>query len=59
MSSCYFRDKTPEEVFTGEKPKVGHLRIFNCPIYTHVPNERRTKMDPSRKKGMFVGYSKT
>ena len=26
-------DKTLEEVFTGEKPEVGHLRIFDCPVY--------------------------
>lgn len=51
--------KTPEEVFTGEKPDVGHLRIFGCTVYVHVPKEKRTKMDPLRKKGIFVGYSET
>jgi hypothetical protein len=25
-------NKTPEEMFTGEKPEVGHLRIFSCPV---------------------------
>ena len=24
------KDKTLEEIFTGEKPEVGHLRIFGC-----------------------------
>jgi hypothetical protein len=52
-------DKTPEEAFTGEKPKVGHLRIFGCPVYIHVPKEKRMKMEPSEKKGTFVGYSET
>jgi hypothetical protein len=51
------KDKTPEEVFSGIKPKVGHLRIFGCPIYIHVPKEKRTNMEPSRKKGVFVGYN--
>ena len=51
--------KTPEEVFTGEKPDVGHLRIFGWTVYVHVPKEKRTKMDPSEKKGIFVEYSKT
>ena len=51
--------KTPEEVFTGEKPDVGHLRIFGCPVYIHVSKEKRTKMEPSGKKGIFVGYSET
>ena len=49
----------PEEAFTGVKPEVGHLRIFGCPIYIHVPKEKRTKLDPSRKKGTFVGYSES
>jgi hypothetical protein len=51
------KDKTPEEVFSRIKPEVGHLRIFGCPVYIHVPKEKRTKMEPSGKKGVFVGYS--
>jgi hypothetical protein len=51
------KDKTPEEVFSGIKPEVGRLRIFGCPVYIHAPKERRTKMEPSGKKGVFVGYS--
>lgn len=53
------KDKTPEEIFTREKPKVGHLRIFRCQVYIFVPKEERTKMEPSGKKGIFVGYSET
>jgi hypothetical protein len=52
------KDKTHEEVFSGIKLEVGHLRIFGCPFYIHVPKEKRTKMEPSRKKGFFGGYSK-
>ena len=51
------RDTTPEEAFTAEKPKIGGLRIFECPMYVHLPQERRMKLDPSGKKGIFVGYS--
>ena len=35
-------NKTPEEVFSGEKPEVSHLRIFGCPVFIHVPKEKRT-----------------
>lgn len=28
-------------------------------MYIHVPKEKRTKMEPSDKKGIFVGYSET
>jgi hypothetical protein len=51
--------KTPEEMFTGEKPQVNHLRIFGCPVYVYFPKEKRSKLDPSGKKGIFVGYSET
>jgi hypothetical protein len=51
------KEKTPEEVLSGIKPEVGNLRIFGCPVYIHVPKEKRTKMEPSGKKGVFVGYS--
>jgi hypothetical protein len=43
-------------MFSGKKPKVSHLKIFGCPVFVHVLKERRTKLDPSGKKGIFVGY---
>ena len=52
-------NKTPEEVFSSKKPEVSHLRIFGCPMYIHIPKEKRTKLDPSGKKGVFVGYSES
>ena len=50
-------NKTLEEVFSGKKLEVNHLRIFGCLVYIHIPREKRTKIDPSGKKGIFVGYS--
>jgi hypothetical protein len=41
------------------KPEVRYFRIFECPIYIHVPKEKRTKLDPSGKNGTFVGDSET
>jgi hypothetical protein len=52
-------DKTPEEAFSGKKLEVGHFRIFGCLTYSHVPSEKRTKLDPMTEKGIFVGYSET
>jgi transposase InsO family protein len=48
--------KTPEEMFTGKKLEVSHLKIFGCPVFIHIPKEKRNKMDPSGKKGIFVGH---
>ena len=50
-------NKTPEEVFSNKKQEVIHLIIFTCLVYIHIPKEKRKKLDPSGKKGIFVGYS--
>ena len=48
--------KTLEELYTRKKLEVSHLKIFGCPVYVHISKEKRTKLDPSGKKGIFVGY---
>jgi hypothetical protein len=48
--------KTPKQMFTGKKPEVSHLKIFGCPIFIHIPKDKRNKLEPSGKKGIFVGY---
>lgn len=52
-------DITPEEAFIGENLEISHLRIFECPVYIHVPREKRTKLDPAWKRGIFAGYSES
>ena len=48
---------SPLEAITGKKPILDHLRVFGCPAYAHVPSQRRTKMSPPARKGIFVGYT--
>ena len=50
-------NKTPEKVFSIKKLESSHLRIFGCPVYIHIPKDKRTKLDPLGKKGIFVGYN--
>jgi hypothetical protein len=52
-------DKTPVEAFIDVKPKVSNFHIFGCLVYIHVTIEKRTKLEPSSKKGLFVCYSET
>jgi hypothetical protein len=47
---------TPEEVFTGTKPDVSHIRIWGNVCYCRVPSEKRTKLDPIAEKGLLVGF---
>jgi hypothetical protein len=43
-------------MFTRKKPEVSHLKIFGCPVFIHILKEKRNKMEPSGKNGIFVGY---
>jgi hypothetical protein len=44
------KNMTPEEAFSKKKPSVEHLRIFGCPVYVHVPKDKRKKLEPSGKR---------
>ena len=50
------KEMTPYEAWTTKKPSVGHLRVFGCDAYAHVPKDERGKLDPKAKKCIFVGY---
>ena len=59
LHTKYSRTRHLKKYFFGKKPEVNHLIIFDCPVYIHIPKEKRTKLDPSGKKGIFVGYSES
>ena len=50
---------TPEEVFSGKRPDISHLRIFGSSVYMHVTKDARKKLDPTAEVGIFVGYTDT
>ena len=50
---------TLEEAFIGDKPEFGHLRIFECLVYCHVPVEKRMNLEQTAENGFFVGYNET
>jgi transposase InsO family protein len=47
---------TPKEAWSRMKPTVKHLRTFRCKAYAHVPDERRTKLEPKSVECIFMGY---
>eukprot|EP00253_Pinus_taeda_P007487 PITA_07487 len=56
--SSMLEDKNPQEVWTGKKPSLSHLRVFRCDAYVHVPKEKRTKLDSKSEKCIFIGEVK-
>jgi hypothetical protein len=59
MPHNILKDMTLDEALSGKKPNVEHLRIFGCHFYIHIPKDKRKKLEPSGKKGIFVGYSES
>lgn len=52
-------DKVPEEIWSGSKCDLSHMRVFGCRVMTHIPKEKRGKFDPKASRGIFVGYCST
>ncbi len=48
--------KMPEELFSGRKPNLQHLRIFGCGTHTLVMNSTKKMLDPKSKLYWLVGY---
>ncbi|CAL8152332.1 unnamed protein product [Prunus armeniaca] len=48
---------TPFEAYSGRKPGITHLKVFDSLCYVHVPNELRHKLELKSVKGVFVGYA--
>ncbi|RDY04652.1 hypothetical protein CR513_11616, partial [Mucuna pruriens] len=50
------KGQTPQEAWSGVKPKVDHFRVFGSIAYAHVPNQGRSKLDDRSVKHVFIGY---
>jgi len=49
-------EKTPQEVWSGRKSSVSHLKVFGSIVYGHVPAQQRTKLEDQSKKYVFIRY---
>ncbi|CAG4939045.1 unnamed protein product [Colias eurytheme] len=50
-------NRTPYEVWSGQKPNLSHLRIFGSKVMVHVPKQKRLKWDEKAKQLILVGYA--
>ena len=57
VSRSFKADQTPYERWYGEKPSVGHLRVFGSAAYAHIPSSFRGKLDKKSVRMRLVGYS--
>ncbi|GAB2283017.1 hypothetical protein Dimus_039573 [Dionaea muscipula] len=49
-------DMTPQEVWSGVRPNISHLKVFGCLAYAHIPNQKRLKLDDKSVPYVFIGY---
>ena len=49
--------RIPNESWSDHKSEVSFLQIFGCIAYSHIPREKRKKIDDKNKKCIFIGYS--
>eukprot|EP00253_Pinus_taeda_P033545 PITA_33545 len=56
--SSALEDNTPQEVWTGKKPSLSHLKVFECHAYVYLPKEKRTNLDSKSENCIFIGTVK-
>lgn len=49
------KNKVLEEVWSGDKPHVNHLKVFGSVCYKHLPGARRKKLDDKSEAMILVG----
>jgi transposase InsO family protein len=49
-------NKTPQEVWSGIKPTMSHLKVFGSVAYVHILDQKRVKLDDKSLKLIFVRY---
>lgn len=49
-------NKTPEEVWSGNKVDLSQLQLFGSEVMVHIPKQRRKKWDRKSSKLIFVGF---
>ena len=52
-------DKTPEELFSGKKPTISHLKVFGSPAFVHIPKVSRSKLEPRSEQCTLLGFDET
>lgn len=47
----------PQEVWSGKKSCIYHLRVFGSKAHVYVQEERKTKLDDKSEMSIFIGYN--
>ncbi|KAG8232255.1 hypothetical protein J437_LFUL011809 [Ladona fulva] len=50
------KDQVPYEAWTGRRVNIGHLKVFECLAYVHVPKVKSNKLGDRGTAYIFVSY---
>lgn len=50
------KDKTPYELWHGEKPNLSYFRVFGCVAFALIPLQKLQKLDEKSEKCVFMGH---
>ena len=57
LPTIALKGTTPIEAWSGAKPSVSHMKVFDSCCYIHIPTIKRSKLDPKSEVGIFSGYA--
>ena len=49
-------DKIPEELFSGKKPSISHLKVFGSLAYVRTTNTSQSKLDPRSERCILLSF---
>ncbi|MGZ5551084.1 MAG: hypothetical protein ACXW07_10085, partial [Nitrososphaeraceae archaeon] len=49
--------RTAEELFTGNKPSINHIKVFGCNAFISNHDKNLSKLENKARKGIMIGYS--
>ena len=64
-TSCYLSNRspkrclggcTPQELWTGQKPNLGNLKVFGCKARAFIPSQLRSKIEATSRPAIMLGY---
>jgi len=50
------KNQVLEEIWSGRKPSINHLKVFGSICYKHVPDARRKKFEDKSEAMILIGY---
>lgn len=53
---CRGNECCPEEMWSGRKPNLKHLRVFGSRAFVHIPKQKRHKLNAKSTECILMGY---